>query len=143
MGKLKLRRHEGLWQWFIYAIVAGIDRHDFIVKIGRTENPRLRYGSLLTGIPFPSTMLYAPVRTRARMIKLERTLHLDLAEYNTRGEWFRFNSETKGLFHDAVRRRYFEAEGESLSWLRVSDKDAMDYMILYRRGSNVRRIPGL
>jgi hypothetical protein len=45
--------------------------------------------------------------------------------------------------HDAAQRIYEDAEGEPLRWLRVRDKDAIDYMLMYRQGSQRRRVAGL
>ena len=108
------------------------------MKIGRSKQPKLRFATLITGIPFRSTMLYAPVRTRGRSVKLETTLHRDLENFNTRGEWFRFKGEQKSEFHRITKARYLESEGEPLGWLRVSDQTAATFAEMMSKTKAVR-----
>lgn len=132
-----LRQRRTLWGNFIYAIVGGFSAGDFFVKIGRSKDPIQRYWSLSTGIPFESTMLYAPTRTRGRAVELETALHHALADYRVHGEWFRFDRETKAKFHAEAARLYLESEEEPLRWNKISVKDAgAMVMLAYRSGQS-------
>jgi hypothetical protein len=71
---------------FVYIIGTTAEAY----KIGVAGNPRARHNSLKTGIPDPSTLLHSiQCPSRARALKLEKSLHERLAKYHTIGEWFK------------------------------------------------------
>jgi len=59
-------------------------------KVGIASNPDARYRSLKTGIPDPSSLLHKiPCPTRSHALNLEKSLHEQLYEYHSAGEWFK------------------------------------------------------
>ncbi|MFE5523459.1 GIY-YIG nuclease family protein [Streptomyces virginiae] len=55
-----------------------------LVKIGTAANPNSRLATLQTGQPAPLSLLWTCEGDRA----LEKAVHVRLAAYRTRGEWF-------------------------------------------------------
>jgi predicted GIY-YIG superfamily endonuclease len=59
-------------------------------KVGVTKNPEKRHRSLKSGIPDPSSILHTiPCLSRDHAFHVEKSLHNQLHEYHTSGEWFR------------------------------------------------------
>ncbi|MDJ1520532.1 GIY-YIG nuclease family protein [Stenotrophomonas maltophilia] len=62
------------------------------VKIGVSDDPYSRIGSIQTGCPIPlvkAGMVKCMSRAQARLI--EKELHVELAPFGSNGEWFRFD----------------------------------------------------
>lgn len=65
-----------------------------MVKVGLTNDPAARLRTLQTGLPEALTMPYLVVLPkREQAVRLEKSLHRQMADRRVRGEWFRIDIE--------------------------------------------------
>lgn len=125
----RMRNPDGVWS--LYAAFADpVDGRSF-VKIGVSTDPRYRAYQINSGSPLTiRAALWAEVGSKRRTMALEQAVHDALTERRTRGEWFSFDVSSttdKRLFHDTVRRLYFEHTHKALRWRKLTHDQFVDY----------------
>lgn len=81
---------------FVY-VVATVDLEPTLYKVGFSEHPEKRVKGLATGCPFDIELLHSiAVSHRA----FEQSLHLRLARYRVRGEWFQLPADVVATLRD-------------------------------------------
>lgn len=90
-----------------------IGRKQGPVKVGISNAPGSRLGSIQTGCPFKLELLFAvEAKSRDKAIKHERTFHQVYAKQRLSGEWFDLEAELaiEGVETELLQDEYFEAE---------------------------------
>jgi hypothetical protein len=115
-------------RWRVYALICDMGGDEFVVKIGVSKKPYQRYANLYTGLPFHSVMLHAYVGSRKKAFKLEKSLHQQFADRQTRGEWFKFKLSEKTIFHENFMTIYTQAIGKTLTWEKIFADNLSKYI---------------
>ena len=121
---------------FLYAMVADPEDSSAIryFKIGISYDMIPRIASVQTGCPMAiKNILCALIPSRLKALKAESDLHRLLSDYNTSGEWFRFDMEDKShkkAFRGATGQVLDPILGAGWKWeviKRSEIKDEMTY----------------
>lgn len=91
---------------YLYVFMARDGDGPMYVKVGKSNDPITRLGDLQTGCPFPIVKAgMVKCLTEKQSFRFEKRLHVELAKYNSQGEWFKFDwskPEQKCLVADAI-----------------------------------------
>jgi hypothetical protein len=104
----------------IYAAFAS-DRGDVYVKVGSTVRPLQRVRGLVTACPFHiKRFVFCHVGSMKLARGIERATMHKLAEYRTRGEWYRFKAAEADAFKEGIRWAYRRVTGRrDLKWTEI------------------------
>lgn len=74
------------------------------IKVGMSDNPLNRLGSLLTACPLkPGVLATVELPNRPTALRFEKELHCALEQWRHVGEWFLFKPTDKPAFNAAIR----------------------------------------
>lgn len=96
---------------FVYMLFCGEGDGASYVKVGMTEKPEQRLDALRTAVPM-KTEMFATVELPGRRVAriVERELHQALAQWGSRGEWFKVTKDDRLAFQQAWKRVFVRHE---------------------------------
>ncbi|TQE92957.1 MAG: GIY-YIG nuclease family protein [Spiribacter salinus] len=104
-------------KWRVYGLILEVDPGDFFVKIGVSKDVIGRVVTLRCALCVEPAVAYSPGTTQGHAFKTERGAHRRLSDYRTFGEWFRFSTKEKSVFHNAVKESWFDGDWrDAFSW---------------------------
>lgn len=108
--------------WSVYGIVLEPNEREFLIKIGYSNDPITRLGSMMTAMPYPPSLIQTPKLTRGYAVSLEESMHRAFKKNNTRGEWFLFGMDDKRWFNSESRRLWAEVSEDDFGWIGLGPK---------------------
>lgn len=111
------------------------------IKIGITNSPTDRLNALGTALPIPPKLFsFAEFPNKDICRNIERAIHGILAEWRTRGEWFKMDLEDKKVkqaFDEAWKGvfEHYTACGSVPEWTQMS---VPEYMSMRQRAAKAR-----
>lgn len=96
------------------------DRDEIYVKVGMSVRPVQRVRSLVTACPFRiDRFVFSHIGGMEQAQKFEAMVARDLADWRTRGEWYRFKPHAAQSFKTVIQDAYRRACGRALKWTEV------------------------